>query len=84
MLSTRKYDQEMTQSQVADRPMAPRGIDTDCHDLFKVKQPTIFLSKMIAERERAPRIKLETMAQNKTPITNAKNNKVSTIHTAFQ
>ena len=34
-------------------------MDTDSHDLFKVKQPVIFLSKMIAERERASIIKLE-------------------------
>ena len=47
MLSTREYDQEM--SHTADRPMAPWGMDTDSHDLFKVKQPVIFLSKMIAD-----------------------------------
>ena len=34
-------------------------MNTDSHDLFKVKQPAIFLSKMIAERNRAPRTNLE-------------------------
>ena len=34
-------------------------MDTDSHDLFKVKQPAIFLNKMIAERDRASRTKLE-------------------------
>ena len=64
--------------------MAPWGMDTDRHALFKVKQPAIFLSKMIAERERVSITQSEKMAQNKTPITNGSNNKVSTIHIAFQ
>ena len=32
---------------------------TDSYNLFKVKQPAIFLSKFIAQRDRASRIKLE-------------------------
>ena len=59
MLSTREYDQEMSQLQTTDQPMAPWGMDTDSHVLFKVKQPAIFLSKMIDERDRASRTKLE-------------------------
>ena len=47
------------QSQTDNRPMTPSGMDTQSDDLFKVNQPAIFLSKMIAERERASIIKLE-------------------------
>ena len=38
-------------------------MDTDSHDLLQVKQPAIFLSKMIAEQERAPRTKLKNNGQ---------------------
>ena len=51
------YDQEMSQSQTADRAMTPRGRDTDSHNTIKVKQPAIFLSKIIAEPERASKTK---------------------------
>ena len=43
--------------------MAPRGMDTDSHDLSKVKQSAIFLSKMIADRDWASRTKLENNGQ---------------------
>ena len=59
MLATREFDQEMSHWQTADRPMAPRGMDTASNDLFKVKQLAIFLSKIIAERDRASRTKIE-------------------------
>ena len=57
---------------------------TDSHNLFKVKQPAIFLSKMIACWKVHKEENLKTMAQNKTTKTNWSNNKVSTIRTAFQ
>ena len=59
MLYTREYDQEMPQSQTVYRTMTAWGIDTHNHDLFKVKQPAIFLNKMIAEREKASKTKIE-------------------------
>ena len=71
----------MPQSQTADQPMASWGMDTDTHDLFKVKQPAIFLSKMIDERDRASKTKLEN---NGLKQTTGSNNKISSIHKAFQ
>ena len=45
-----------------------------------MKQPALFLVKMIAELE----TNLKTKAQYKTPTTNRNNNKVSNIPTSFQ
>ena len=56
MLSTREYGQEKSQSQTADWPMTPRGIDTDSYDLFKVQQPATILPYCWT---RASRTKLE-------------------------
>ena len=69
---------------VIDWLMAPWELNTDSHNLYKVKQPAIFFSTMIAERERASRTKLENNGPKQNSHNQWSNNKVLTIHTAFQ
>ena len=50
--------------------------NTDIYNIIKVKQPALFLVKMIAELE----TNQKTTAQYKTPTTNRNNNKQSVQH----
>ena len=50
--------------------------NTDIYNIIKVKQPALFLVKMIAELETSKK----TKAQYKTPTTNRNNNKQSFQH----
>ena len=66
ILSIREHNQEMSQP-IADprhHKEVTQNTDSHIHVTIKVKQPTLFLSKMIAELEMASRTNLEKRRRN--------------------
>ena len=74
-----EYDQEIPQSQTADKPMAPRGRATqpsrDTRKTNQAKQPVLFPIKMIAKLEGTQSNVQQNIEQLQTPSHNGSNNK---------